>query len=64
MYVYGLSSNQISIIMSKSTSRSSNKSSATRKLNSSTPGRPKPMTPKAGVTKQRRKFDYGGELCW
>lgn len=50
--------------MPKSTSRSSNKSSATRKLNSSTPGRPKPMTPKAGVTKQRRRFYYGGELCW
>lgn len=42
----------------------STKSSASSKLNSPTPGRPKPMAPKAGVTVERRRYDKGGKWCW
>lgn len=49
---------------SKGRSNRSNKSSATSKLNSPTPGRPKPMAPTAGVTVNRRRYDKGGRWCW
>lgn len=53
---------------SKSSSKASNgrssKSSASSKLNSPTPGRPKPMAPSAGVTVNRRRYDKGGKWCW
>lgn len=53
---------------SKSNSRSRSKgtrgTSTKSKLNSSTPGRPRPMAPKAGVTVERRRYDKGGKWCW
>lgn len=49
---------------SKARNDRSSKSSASSKLNSSTPGRPKPMAPKAGVTVERRRYDKGGKWCW
>lgn len=53
----------------KSTTNSRNSSgrsskSTTSKLNSPTPGRPKPMAPKAGVTVTRRRYEKGGGWCW
>lgn len=33
---------------------------ATKKIKK--PGRPKPVTPKAGFTKQRRRYCYGGKI--
>lgn len=58
--------------MSRTTSKSksstkrsrSNKPSTSSKLNSPTPGRPKPMAPMAGVTVNRRRYDKGGSWCW
>lgn len=54
--------------MSKQASRRSAKSgtkvSASKKVNTPTPGRSKPMTPKAGVTLQRKRVKDGGEWCW
>lgn len=49
---------------SKARNGRSSKSSVSSKLNSSTPGRPKPMAPKAGVTVERRRYDKGGKWCW
>lgn len=46
--------------MAKQSSRSSSKSSATK----STTSRPKPMAPKAGVTKQRSRYGNGGDFCY
>lgn len=37
------------------------KSSAVSKINALTPGRPKPMGVKAGVTKTRRRLENGGK---
>lgn len=50
--------------MGNGKSKSSSRGSATRKLNTPTPGRAKPMTPKAGVTKDRRRFENGGAWCY
>lgn len=62
--------------MTKQTSKSNSKSSSTntiksntksttvQKLNASTPGRPKPMTTKAGYTQNRRRYGQGGNWCW
>lgn len=54
--------------MGKGTNRRSAKNgtkvSATKRINSSTPGRPKPMTTKAGYTHNRRRYEKGGEWCW
>lgn len=50
--------------MAKQTSRTSSKGSATKKLNSPNPGRPKPTIAKAGYTQTRRRYGNGGELCW
>lgn len=50
--------------MAKQTSRRSSKSSATKKLNSPNPGRTRPMTPKAGYTKIRRRYKDGGDWCY
>lgn len=49
---------------SSSNSKSTTKSSRKSKLNSPTPGRPKPMAPTAGVTVNRRRYDKGGKWCW
>ena len=49
---------------SKGNSRHNNKSTTKSKLNSSTPGRPKPMAPTAGVTVNRRRYGQGGGWCW
>jgi len=48
----------------KSNTRSNSKSTSKSKLNSSTPGRPRPMAPKAGVTVNRRRYEKGGGWCW
>lgn len=60
----GIFQPQIVIKMAKQTSRTSSKSSATKKLNSPNPGRPKPTIAKAGYTQTRRRYGNGGELCW
>lgn len=49
---------------SRSNSNRSSKPASKSKLNSPTPGRPKPMAPKAGVTVERRRYDKGGGWCW
>ena len=49
---------------SRSNTTKSRKSSVSSKLNSPTPGRPKPMAPSAGVTVNRRRYDKGGKWCW
>lgn len=49
---------------SRNSTTKSRKSSASSKLNSPTPGRPKPMAPSAGVTVNRRRYDKGGRWCW
>lgn len=49
---------------SRNNTTKSRKSSTSSKLNSSTPGRPKPMAPTAGVTVNRRRYDKGGKWCW
>lgn len=49
---------------SKNSSKSRSKSTTSSKLNSPTPGRPKPMAPKAGVTVNRRRYEKGGNWCW
>lgn len=38
-------------------------SRAISRINTSTPGRPKPMGVKAGVTKTRRRLENGGKKC-
>ena len=52
----------------RSNSKASNKSTTktTSKSNNNTRSRGKTriMTPKAGVSVNRRKFENGGELCW
>ena len=58
--------------MTKSSNRSNNKASnksttkTTNKSNNNTRSRGKAriMTPKAGVSINRRKFENGGEWCW
>ena len=58
--------------MTKSSNRSNNKASnkstikTTSKNNNNTRSRGKAriMTPKAGVSVNRRKFENGGEWCW
>lgn len=54
--------------MPKQTSRtsrtSSSKRNATKKVNSPNPGRPRPMTPKAGYTQTRRRYKDGGDWCY
>ena len=58
--------------MAKSSNRSNNKASnkstikTTNKSNNNTRSRGKTriMTPKAGVSVNRRKFENGGEWCW
>lgn len=49
---------------SSKTTKASTKSTTAQKLNSSTPGRPKPMTTKAGYTQNRRRYGQGGNWCW
>lgn len=41
--------------------RLSVQSSAISKINTPTPGRPKPMTTKAGYTHKRRRLENGGK---
>lgn len=48
---------------SNSNNKSTTKSSRRSKLNSPTPGRPKPMAPMAGVTVNRRRYEKGGGWC-
>ena len=52
----------------RSNSKASNKSTikTTNKSNNNTRSRGKTriMTPKAGVSVNRRKFENGGEWCW
>lgn len=48
--------------MGKSTKSSNTKTSSTKKSNTNNNGRPKPMTPKAGYTQTRRRYDYGGSV--
>ena len=43
--------------------RLSVQSNAVNKINIPTPGRPKPMGVKAGVTKTRRRLENGGKKC-
>lgn len=54
--------------MAKSNNRSSNKTSNKRttvtSVNNPRKGRPAVMTPKAGVTVNRRRVKDGGEWCW
>ena len=49
---------------SKARNGRSSKASASSKLNSPTPGRPKAMAPSAGVTVNRRRYEKGGGWCW
>ena len=49
---------------SRNRSGRSSKSSTSSKLNTPTPGRPKPMAPTAGVTVNRRRYEKGGGWCW
>ena len=44
---------------SKSTTKTTSKSNNTRSR-----GKARIMTPKAGVSVNRRKFENGGEWCW
>ncbi len=50
--------------MAKQTKSSKSKSSNRGNKPSNTSGRPKPMSPKAGVTLRRSRYGNGGELCW
>lgn len=54
--------------MAKSNNRSSTKSNSKRStvnsVNNPRKGRPRPMPYKAGVTKNRTRYDKGGEWCW
>ena len=47
--------------MPKKRKRLSIESSAVSKINTPTPGRPKPMTTKAGFTYKRRRLENGGK---
>lgn len=46
--------------MGKSSSRTSSNKSTNKGFVRKGDGRPKPMTPKAGVTLTRRRYEYGG----
>lgn len=50
--------------MPKSSSRSNSKSSSKRNSPTNNSGRPRPMSYKAGVTKNRTRYNDGGEYCW
>lgn len=50
--------------MAKSKSTHRVKASKGKSVNSPNPGRPRPMTPKAGVTKTRRRYQNGGDWCY
>lgn len=50
--------------MGKSTNRSSSKSTNSRNSANNNTGRPRPMSYKAGVTKNRTRYGEGGNLCW
>ena len=50
--------------MAKSTSRSSNKGGNRSNSPSNTSGRPRPMAPKAGLTKNRTRYGNGGKASW
>lgn len=50
--------------MPKSSTRSSSKSSSKRNAPTNNSGRPRPMAYKAGVTKNRTRYENGGSLCW
>ena len=54
--------------MAKSSSRRSakngTKTSAKRNSPSNNTGRPRPMAPKAGLTKNRTRYEEGGNWCW
>lgn len=48
----------------KNGTKTSSKRSASKSVNNPRVGRPAVMTPKAGVTVDRRRVRNGGELCW
>lgn len=50
--------------MAKSTTRSNSKSSSKKNAPTNNTGRPRPMAYKAGVTKNRTRYENGGEFCW
>lgn len=50
--------------MSKSNSKAKTSGKSKRSVNSPNPGRPKPMTPKAGYTQTRRRYKDGGDWCY
>lgn len=48
----------------RSNSKSNKKSTTSKHANGGSTGRPRPMAPKAGLTKNRTRYDKGGEWCW
>lgn len=50
--------------MAKGKSVTSRNTTNKRNSPSNTSGRPRPMAPKAGVTKQRSRYEKGGKWCW
>ena len=50
--------------MAKQTKLSKSKFSNRGSKHSNTSGRPRPMSPKAGVTIRRSRYGNGVELCW
>lgn len=47
-----------------SNTKTSSKKSTTNSVNNPRKGRPAVMTPKAGVTVNKRRVKNGGEWCW
>lgn len=48
----------------KNSTKTSSKRSASKSVNNPKVGRPTVITPKAGVTIDRRRVKNGGEWCW
>lgn len=49
---------------SKANSKSTTKTTSKTNNNTRSRGKTRIMTPKAGVSINRRKFENGGEWCW
>ena len=49
---------------SKATNKSTIKTTSKNNNNTRSRGKTRIMTPKAGVSINRRKFENGGEWCW
>ncbi len=50
--------------MAKGNSRSSKSNGGKSNTQRNTSNRPRPMAPKAGVTKHRSRYENGGDFCY